>query len=191
MLQEPSAVKPQTIRDAALFVLLVAVAVASRLIEYFPPNAHAVAAAALLAGVLFQNRIVAVCVPLVAMMISDSIIGGHDGLVMFTVYASLVLPVVWGSLLKRDLLLTPVAALAGSAVFYLTTNFAHWYSFGDRMQEITWTASGLAHCYAIALPFFKYTLIGDLSYAAVLFGAYLVVKSSHSAVEGAAIAQRL
>jgi hypothetical protein len=177
MTSEPFAVKPQTIREAALFVLLVGAAVASRLIEYFPPNAHAVAAAALLAGVLFRSRIVAVCVPLASMMISDSIIGGHDGLVMFTVYASLVLPVVWGSLLKRDLLLTPAAALVSSAVFYLTTNFAHWYSFGDRMQEVAWTLGGLAHCYAIALPFFKYTLIGDLSYTTVLFGAYCLVKA--------------
>src|SRR5205085_5688162 len=110
------------------FVALIAVAVASRLIEYFPPNAHAVAACALLAGLIFRSRVVALCVPLVAMMISDSLIGGHDGLVMATVYASLALPVIWGGLLKRDLLLTPVAAFTNSAIFYLATNFAHWYS---------------------------------------------------------------
>jgi hypothetical protein len=156
----------------------VAVAVASRLIEYFPPNAHAVAAASLLAGVVFRSRIVAICVPLAAMMISDSVIGGHDGLVMAAVYGSLVLPVAFGAVLKRDLLLTPVAALTSSLVFYLATNFAHWCSFGDRMQEVTWTLAGLVHCYAVAVPFFKFTLMGDFAYTAVLFGAYYLVRSS-------------
>jgi hypothetical protein len=172
-----SAVKQQTIREALIFVGLVAVAVASRLTDYFPPNAHAVAAAALLAGLVFRSRIVAACVPLSAMMISDSIIGGHDGLVMATVYGSLVVPLAWSGLLRRDLLLTPLAAVTNSLVFYLATNFAHWYSFGDQMQEVTWTFGGLVHCYAIALPFFKFTLLGDLAYTAVLFGAYCLAKA--------------
>jgi hypothetical protein len=173
-------VKQQTIREAMIFAGLVAIAVASRLTEYFPPNAHAVAAAALLAGLIFRSRIVAVCVPLSAMLISDSIIGGHDGLVMATVYGSLVLPLAWSGLLKRDLLSTPLAAVTNSVVFFLATNFAHWYSFGDRMQEVTWTFGGLVHCYAIALPFFKFTLLGDLGYTAVLFGAYCVAKAMYA-----------
>ena len=183
--------KQQTVREIVLFLVLVGVAVVSRLIEYFPPNAHAVAAAALLAGLLFRSRVVALCVPLLAMMISDSVIGGHDGLVMVTVYGSLVLPVLRCGALRRDRLLTPIAAVAGSMVFYLTTNFAHWLSFGDRMQEAQWTWSGLVHCYAIALPFFKYTLMGDLGYSAVLFGAYAVAKlltapANHTPGEAAA-----
>jgi hypothetical protein len=170
--QEIADVKQQHIRDGLLFVALVAIAVASRLTDYFPPNAHAVAAAALLAGLIFSSRIVALCVPLLAMMISDSIIGGHDGLVMATVYGSLVLPVAFSGLLKRQWMLAPIAALFSSVIFYLATNFAHWVSFGDRMQEASWTLAGLIHCYAIALPFFKFTLAGDLGYTVVLFGAY-------------------
>jgi hypothetical protein len=165
-------VKQRHVRDGLLFVALVAIAVASRLTDYFPPNAHAVAATALLAALLFSRRIVALCVPLSAMMISDSIIGGHDGLVMATVYGSLVLPVAFSGLLRRQWMLAPVAAICSSVVFYLATNFAHWYSFGDRMQEATWTLGGLVHCYAIALPFFKFTLAGDLGYTVILFGAY-------------------
>jgi hypothetical protein len=174
--KQPAALTRQTVREAVLFVILVSVAVASRLIEYFPPNAHAVAAATLLAGLLFRSYVLAICVPLVSMMISDAVIGGHDGLVMISVYASLLLPLVWRNALRRDLLVAPIAALAGSAFFYLTTNFAHWYSFGDQMQETAWTSSGLIHCYAIAIPFFKYTLMGDLGYTAVLFGGYIVTR---------------
>jgi hypothetical protein len=32
--------------------------------------------------------------------------------------------------------------------------------------------AGLLHCYAQGLPFFRYTLMGDLFFAVVLFGGY-------------------
>jgi hypothetical protein len=34
------------------------------------------------------------------------------------------------------------------------------------------TAAGLLQCYAAALPFFRYTLAGDMFFAVVLFGGY-------------------
>jgi hypothetical protein len=64
-------------------------------------------------------------------------------------------------------------SLAASVMFFLVTNFAHWAIY-DMYEK---SAAGLLHCYAMALPFFRYTLAGDLSFACVLFGGYAVAKS--------------
>ena len=72
-------------------------------------------------------------------------------------------------------------SLAASVVFFLVTNFAHWTLY-DMYEK---SAAGLVHCYAAALPFFRYTLAGDLAFACVLFGGYAVAKSLMVATETA------
>jgi uncharacterized membrane protein (UPF0182 family) len=58
------------------------------------------------------------------------------------------------------------SSLAASVIFFLTTNFAcWWYSFGAYPPTFT----GLIECYTFALPFFRYTLSGDLLFALTLF----------------------
>ena len=162
--------------NVAVFALLVAVGVASRLISHegiLPPNCQAIAAVGLLAGWYFSNRLVAVCVPLVAMMASDLLIGGHDPWVMATVYATLALPALAGSLLRGRLgLLTAGGSAIGSAVlFFATTNFAVWAVSHEH------TLTSLGHTYVIALPFFRYMLAGDLLYTAAVFGTYALATS--------------
>jgi len=39
------------------------------------------------------------------------------------------------------------------------------------------TLSGLALCYAMAVPFFHYTVMGDLIWSGVIFGSYYLVKN--------------
>jgi hypothetical protein len=38
------------------------------------------------------------------------------------------------------------------------------------------TGAGLAECFLAAIPFFHYTLLGDLFYVGVLFGAFELAK---------------
>ncbi len=60
-------------------------------------------------------------------------------------------------------------ALAGSMQFFLISNLPSWlWSAGLYAHNL----SGLAACYAAAIPFFRHTLESDLLYAAVLFGAH-------------------
>jgi hypothetical protein len=149
-----------------VFLLLVAYGASSRLVSEVP-NFHAVAAAALLAGYYFRRAAVAVCVPLVSMALTDLVIGFHHPLVMASVYACLVLPVAARPLLRArcSLLRAGTCALAASAVFFLVTNLAHWYAL------LPHTATSLERCFLAALPFFRYTLTGDLAYTLALFGA--------------------
>lgn len=72
---------------------------------------------------------------------------------------------VFGKLAKttrKKVFLLPLA----SFTFFLVSNFGVWYYWYPH------TVSGLLTCYALAVPFYKNTLIGDL-----LFGyGYMVVK---------------
>lgn len=155
--------------DLAVFAVLVVCCVAARLLPH-PPNFAPVAAAAMFAGFFFGRWWLAAGLPVAVMLTSDFALGWHLPGVMATVYAALVAPVLWRAVLRRRLTALRVggAAVGNSLLFFLTTNLAHWY-FGIWFPH---TLDGLIACYAAALPFLKYTLLGDLFWSAALFGAY-------------------
>src|SRR5437763_461534 len=70
------------------------------------------------------------------------------------------------SLPGRNAMTTRTLALASLVLFYLVTNFAWWAGY-DLYPH---TLGGLLMSYTAALPFFGWTLLGDLCYATVLFG---------------------
>jgi len=166
-------------RMAAL-AALIAAAAAARLLPH-PPNLTPIAAMALFAGASFADPRAAVAVPLAAMLLSDLFLGLH-ATVPF-VYVSFLLITGIGVWLRRAsdgaLLRTPRAvpavagaALAGSVVFYLITNFGVWATTTLYPK----TAAGLWAAYVAGVPFFRNTLIGDLAYCAVLFGGFALME---------------
>jgi hypothetical protein len=176
------------VNDTLMFVGLVALAVATRLVM-LAPNFHAVTAAALFAGYYFRNRPLAVLVPLVVMTISNAIIGGYNREVMVTVYAALIVPIAFRGLLRSRLTAPRVAigAVASSLVFFLTTNAAVWHS--GALYSRGW--DGLLKCYAMGVPFLYNALAGDVLFSAGLFGAYVLAvrlsrHSSHAALPAGA-----
>lgn len=159
----------------ALIALLVVLGLAARLLPH-PPNFVPIAAIALFAGFLFGGRLLAVAIPLSAMVIGDLWIGAYDYRVMLVVYAALALPVVMARVLGGRL--NPVrlipTVLVSSLVFFATTNFAVWY-FGSLYSH---NLAGLIECYVAALPFFRFTLMGDVLWSALLFGGYALSQVS-------------
>ncbi len=158
--------------DVLLVLFLVALCVAARLLLHVP-NVSPVAAAALFAGMMLHRRSLAVVVPLAAMLLGDIVIGFYDWRVMVVVYAALALPAFIGMLARRYRPSRAVlpSVLAGSLMFFATTNLAVWAFSNLYSPDMT----GLIQCYVAALPFLKYTVAGDLFWAAVLFGgAWLV-----------------
>ena len=158
--------------DLMLAAALVGLIVIARLLPH-APNFTPVAAAALFAGVMLHHRGIALTVPFAGMIASDIVLGFYDWRVMSVVYVSLALPAVIGMLAKHvrvSRMLVP-AALSGSLLFFITTNFAVWAFSGTYPQ----TMNGLIACYLAALPFLKNTVAGDLFWGVALFsGAYLV-----------------
>lgn len=109
-----------------------------------------------------------------------------DLLVTWVWYAAVVF---LGSGLRRHLkpLWIMGSALASSVSFFLLSNFAVWAAYDMYPKNLT----GLMTCYAMAVPFFRGTLAGDLVFTAVLFAVPAVIKqfSEHrSQSRGAAAA---
>src|SRR5215217_7549242 len=158
--------------DVALVVFLIGFDVAARLM-WHTPGVSLVAASSLFAGMMLRRRALAPVVPLAALLIGDAILGFYHWQVMAVVYAALTLPAVAGILARRVRASRVIAptVLACSLMFFVTTNFAVWAWSGLYSADM----AGLIQCYAMGLPFLKYTIAGDLFWAAVLFGgAWLV-----------------
>ena len=169
------------------FVGLVAVGIALRLCFRELPNFAPVAALALFSGYFFRSRVMALAVPLTIMLATDVVIGSYQFGLMVTVYGMLALPVAARGMLRRVFrfeqgrwtqnaaaacgLLT--CGMASSILFFLVTNFAAWLVMG--IYERSW--NGLLHCYVQGFPFFRYTLVGDLGFAVILFTGYAIAKT--------------
>lgn len=174
----------QTLIEVVVFVLLVAAGALLRISLEYLPNFAPVAALALFAGYFFRSRAVALCVPLSIMLLSDLRIGFYEPYQMAVVYGMLALPVLMRGVLRRNLnfgsgrLRAALVSLAGllacsfvsSVLFFVATNAVclRWYEP---------TLAGVLHCYAAALPFFRYTLAGDMGFAMLTFGSYALVMS--------------
>jgi len=148
-------------------VCLVLLAACGRLLPH-PANFTPMAAAALFGGGVLPRRRWAVAVPLAGMVASDLVLGLHP---LFPLtWGCFALAALAGNMWLKKISPLSVAAfsLAGSLLFYIVTNFGVWLQ-GDMYPM---TAAGLAHCYYMALPFFRNTVLGDLAFNGLLFGAY-------------------
>ena len=163
-----------------VFAGLVAATVGLRLYFQAIPNFAPVAAVALFAGYYFRSRWLAILAPITVMAISDRFTGGYQPALMATVYTFLAIPALMGRPLRRRLgqagpisssLTLLTCSLVSSLLFFTATNFVTWFMTPWYPR----TAAGLWQCYLSAVPFFRYTLAGDLFFASALFGAYAVI----------------
>jgi hypothetical protein len=140
-------------------------AVAARLIPH-SPNFSPIAALALFAGASFASKRAALLVPLMALVLSDLVLGFYP--LAPVVYGSFALIACLGLWLRhrQSVALIGSAALASAVLFFVLTNFGVWALGGWYPR--TW--AGLAACFAAAVPFFRNTLTSDLIYSALLFG---------------------
>ena len=63
-------------------------------------------------------------------------------------------------------------SLAGSVLFFIVTNFGVWAS-GTMYPK---TGAGLVAAYVAGIPFFQWTVLGTLFYAALLFGGFELLR---------------
>jgi len=176
-----------------LTILMVAAAL-TRLLPH-PPNFSPIEAIALFGGAYFASRVLAVAVPLLAIFVSDMVLGPlHGGQFLayfdrkeyldyflspqsFAIYACIALSVVLGFGLRGKVNGARVLgySLAGSVLFFLMTNFAVWLTATPLGGNPACT-SGLLPCYVAAIPFFQWTVLGTLFYSAVLFGGFALLR---------------
>ncbi len=151
---------------------LVLTAALSRIIPH-PWNVTPVAAMALFAGANFSRRRDAYAVPLIAMALSNLILGSFYDTVLF-VFAGFALTVYIGTLIRgrRDALSIVGASLLSSVLFFIVTNAGHWLVSGMYPMN----AGGLFACFSAAVPFFRNSVAGDLAFSAVLFGGFAAME---------------
>jgi hypothetical protein len=183
-------------RFLAIFVLILGAA-ALRLIPH-PPNFSPIAAMALFGGTMFSSwsrdarqikpsllfsvlqpfgvPVLAFAIPLVAMLLSDWVLGFHDQMVV--VYGSFVLITALGVTMKNSRRLVPIglATASGSLLFFTLTNLAVWWTSGMYQHSTL----GLEACFVAALPFLQNGLAGDLIFATVLFGSWSILEKKVS-----------
>lgn len=148
-------------------LLIITFGVFSRLVPH-APNIAAIGALMLFGGVYLPKKLF--WLPILALFISDYLIGFY-GTDMFYVYGSYLLVGVIGLWLRshKKPLLVVGSSLFSSILFFLITNFGVWAPPNNWYPH---TLDGLLQSYTLALPFFRNSLIGDLSYTIVLFGGY-------------------
>lgn len=160
----------------SLATVLILTGAASRLLPHIP-NFTAVGGIGLFAGARLTGW-KAFLIPLLIMAVTDPILGQILGYPMFNsvtlfVYASLLVNVLIGRLLKRSITPGKVAgaSIVCSMQFFLITNFGLWMVTSLYPP----TTAGLVACYLAGLPYLGHTLAGDLTFSVFLFGAFHLV----------------
>jgi len=148
-------------KDKFFFLFFFGIILAlSRIIPH-PPNFTPILASAIMAPMLIKDRWYGIAIPIVAMFISDIIIGFHP--YQFVVYST-ILTIALVSPMQKNYLNLGIMAIGSSVWFFITTNFSVW---------IIWdyypiTFEGLISCYTFALPFFKNTLISTCLFTCII-----------------------
>ena len=171
-MQQPNKAPATLWMDFALFAFLIGFDVTARLLPH-APGFMPIAASALFAGRMLRVPLMAVAVPITAMVLSGLAMDPEDWRVLAAIYAGLALPAVAGVMTRHWRGALPVVGtmVGCSLAFFVISNFAVWAFSG--MYPLTW--QGLTTCYAAAIPFLDKTVLGDLFWTTVLFGgAWLV-----------------
>jgi hypothetical protein len=172
-------------RTSALILIVIAAA-ATRLLPHWP-NMTSLTALALFGGATFRDRRLAFAVPLLALALSDTVLGlagswqqmvvdAHVE-VQYLAFAGVVaLGLALGA--RRSVGRVAGFTLAGSLLFFVVSNFGVWL----LQSMYPKTVEGLIACYVAGLPFLRNALIGDFGYAALLFGGLAALELQFSSL---------
>ena len=167
-----------------IITAIIVFGVIARLLPHFP-NFAPMGALALFAVAFYKRKYLALVIPGLAWWLSDlylnnMIYNSADEFTLFTAdqffsLFALTLIVILGKFMfkKVNAPNVLVGSLSASLIFFVVSNFGVW------MQGILYpkTVQGLVECYSMALPFYRGTLVSDLIFTGVFFGAMHVMTS--------------
>lgn len=161
-------------------ITLIIVSALYRLFPH-PYNFAPITGMALLAGsYLKSKKVFAILIPLIALFVSDVILNNTlyrafydiDGFILFrpymiATYFSLICIVLVGSVVNKLKFFHILgASLFSSVLFFVITNFSSWLEIAIYPKNL----AGLTECFIAGLPFFPFTVLGDLVFSLSLFG---------------------
>lgn len=140
-----------------------------------PWNFAPVTASAVFGGMVLPRHL-AWIIPIAASLISDAFIGFSWPDMPF-VYGALLIAVILGTWIgspqgsmMRYSGKTLLGTLGASMIFFLVTNFGSWLILPMYPKTI----GGLVQSYLNAIPFFQYSLAGDVFFMTIFTGLYLL-----------------
>ncbi len=165
-----------------LVVFLIVVAASTRIVnaQLHVPNIAPIAAISLFSGAMLRDRRgLAFLAPILGQFLADlyfqfftSVPGFYDLAGELFNYGALISATALGISMKQPKPATSLAFLFGSStLFFLVSNFG-FFAHGWNGYSF----AGLAKTYIDAVPFFKYTLAGDMAGGILLFGGYFMVQ---------------
>ena len=153
-------------RNENFLIGFVFLAIWFRLIPH-PPNVAPITALALFSGASFRNKWYSIVFPLIAMLLSDMVLGFST--ISLWVYSAFILITMF-SWMTKELKWTFV--LISSLIFFIVSNFGVW------VLSYPHTIEGLITCYTMAIPFFGYSILGDMAWSLIIFGLYETIKEN-------------
>jgi len=174
--------KPESLIRQPRFLLVTGLILLAALSRLLPglENFQPVGAIALFGGACFLSRRLAFIVPLSVMVVSDVLLyaGRYDYLfeqgwrMALFVYLAIGLIIGFGLLVRnrRNVVTVLAGSLAATAVFFVVSNFGWWLVY-DLPAGLS-----LSQTYLNAVPFVRGTLMSDLVYNGVLFGAFALAE---------------
>lgn len=176
-------INTKILKNTALIILLIAVAVGWRIINHeyqIAPNLEIVTSVSVIAAIVIGFQ-AAIIVPISTMILSDLIIG-NSSIFMFT-WSSFVIIGVSALLLrklnkqpKKQMLYSVGFAATSSFLFFVVTNFGVW-----AQGWYPATFAGLMDSYAMAIPFYRTMLIGNLILVPASVTAWQFVRARQAA----------
>jgi len=151
-------------------ITLTIIGIISRLVPHLP-NMTPVGATALFSSAKFGIK-KGMIILLLTMLVTDVVKGLHP--VMWATYGSFMIAIFVGRWVQKKYSLSRfiTGTLMSSVLFFIITNFAVWLVPNGMYLK---TATGLIHCYVMAIPFFRNSLIGDLIYGLIFYFGYETV----------------
>lgn len=138
-----------------------------RLIPH-PPNFTPILAISVFAGIKFKDNLFSYLVPVSAMLVSDAIIGFHNGMII--IYLAIVL----SAFIARKFNTINSSVLSSCLLFFLITNFQVWIMSSSYSKSLI----GILECYTLAIPFFGMTLLSTFFFSYVLFYSFAFLTSN-------------
>jgi hypothetical protein len=189
-------------------LILIGLAAVYRLIpsDYRPWHFAPVGAIALFGAARMRPAWVAVLTPLVALIVSDWLLWWQSdfhpeylpSLTLAFNYLSYAAYLALGYRLRRTASAPEIglAAVQGSLVFFVLSNFAAWlYQSPDNPLilpafQYERSFAGLLKAYVMGVPFYWATLASDVIFTGVLFGAYALLSRTAFPAERTARTER-
>jgi hypothetical protein len=153
-----------------LWIAMVVLGAGARLLPH-PWNFTPMMAIGLFAGSQARKASTGVLATLVALVVSDAVLGFYSG--FWYVYAAALIPVLFGRLIhnRNGAAAIATAALVSSLSFFMITNFMVW----GTEQLYPHTLAGLSDCFLAGIPFYRNQVLGDAVYTVGIFGGYALL----------------